>query len=262
MKKDKITKTIIWSLISFLTILTGLLLIVQVQRIYRTPTDGDTFTRTKVGEYLLEIIVPLILWLVFVVVGAITSFFKHLDDTRKPKNGNGAKLKTILAILPLDKISDSDPNLVELNKQKRNRNILYAIFLVLCAALSIFPLMYLFNSSHYTSDKEATSEVIDIINHIWPFVLIGFILFILTSAYENYSLNCSLIAAKNLLKDYKKGPLNYKEETRKKIISLWVIRGIIILIGIIFIIDGINNGGPNRVYMKAAKICSECIGLG
>lgn len=33
-------------------------------------------------------------------------------------------------------------------------------------------------------------------------------------------------------------------------------------VGVLLIILGILNGGARDVFVKAAKICSECIGLG
>ena len=260
--KDKITKIIVWSVISLLTILTGILFFVQTQRLYRTPVDGDIYSRTRVGEFLKQIIIPIVLWIVCVVVSIIISLFKHLDDNSKSKNANITKLKTLLAIIPFDKINDTDPDLLDYKKTVRNKKIAYAIFLSICAILAIFPCMYLFNRTHYVQGVEATEEVVKAAKHIWPFVLVGFICFIILTVYESYNANNAIISCKKLLKNYKRGPINFKEETLRKTRLMWALRGIIIIIAVVFIIDGISNGGPSRVYAKAAKICTECIGLG
>ncbi len=41
-----------------------------------------------------------------------------------------------------------------------------------------------------------------------------------------------------------------------------IARLVILLLALIFIIMGIFNGSLNDVFIKAAKICTECIGLG
>ena len=73
--KEKLTRNLIWGIISVQTILTGIFFIIQVLRIYfgANPLE-QVFTREKVGAHLLEIIVLIILWIVVVVGGIICSF--------------------------------------------------------------------------------------------------------------------------------------------------------------------------------------------
>ncbi len=261
--KDKLTRNLIWSVISFQTIFTAIMLIVQVLRIYFAKTEGeDTFSREKVGAYLLQIIVVLILWIVVVIVGIVMNYIKKIDDPSKSKNSNILKLKTITCILPYDKIDENDDDYKDLIKLEKRRKIAYAIFAIVACLLSIFPFMYLFNKNHFIANGHATSQVIDMMLHILPFVVIGLLCLVGTMIYESYNANNAIIVAKNLLVKYKKGEVSYKEETKKKTIILWSIRGFILAVAVIFIITGIINGGPSGVYMKAAKICTECVGLG
>lgn len=84
--KDKFARNLIWSLISFQTILTGIFLVVQVLRIYFGRVDGEEiFTREKVGQYLLQILVLIIIWVLVVVVGIIMSFIKKWITTIRLK---------------------------------------------------------------------------------------------------------------------------------------------------------------------------------
>ena len=261
--KDKFARNLIWILISFQTILTGIFLVVQVLRIYFGRVDGEEiFTREKVGQYLLQILVLIIIWVLGGVVGIIMSFIKKMDYNNKAKNSNIVKLKAITCILPYDKIEETDEDYILLKSYDKNRKIAYLIFSMICLGLAVFPFMYLFNPNHFVANGHATGQVIDMILHILPFVFIGFVCFIATVLYENYSANNSIIVAKKLLAKYKKGEISFKTENKRKVQLLWAIRGLIIVIGIVFIITGIINGGPSRVYAKAAKICSECIGLG
>ena len=43
---------------------------------------------------------------------------------------------------------------------------------------------------------------------------------------------------------------------------VWGIRGLILAVGVLFIVLGIFNGGMADVLGKAIRICTECIGLG
>ncbi len=43
---------------------------------------------------------------------------------------------------------------------------------------------------------------------------------------------------------------------------LLVIRGVVLIIAVVFIAVGIFNGSARDVLTKAVKICTECIGLG
>lgn len=262
-KFDKISKIVIYVVLSTLTILTCLLFVIQVQRIYRTDSTGDKFSREIVGRYIKEIIVPIILWIVFVVISIIVNCFNKLDDTKKSKNSNITKLQTLMHILPLDKIEEEDVDYLSLKKESRNRKIAYGILAICLMILAIFPCMYLFNIADY-NNSDATAEVKRAVAHIWPFVLVGFILGIICYFYVNYSSLKSINLAKSLIAKYKKGNavvINQKD-IKKQEIALWCIRGTLIVVAIIFIITGIGNGGPGRVYAKAAKICTECIGLG
>lgn len=262
-KFDKISKIVIYVVLSVLTILTCLLFVIQVQRIYRTDSTGDKFSREIVGRYIKEIIVPIILWIVFVVISIVINCFNKLDDKRKSKNSNVTKLQTLMHILPTDKIDEKDELYVSLKKESRNRKIAYCILAVCLMILAIFPSMYLFNIADY-NNSDATAEVKRAVAHIWPFVLVGFILSIICYFYVNFSSLKSINCAKSLIAKYKKGNgiVVDSKDIKKQEIALWCIRGALILVAIIFIITGIGNGGPGRVYAKAAKICTECIGLG
>lgn len=261
--KDKFTRNLIWILISFQTILMGIFFVVQVLRIYFGRVDGEeTFTREKVGQYLLQILVVIIIWILVVVVGIVMSFIKKMDYNNKAKNSNITKLQAITCILPYDRIEETDEDYILLKKYDKQRKIAYLIFAMVALCLAIFPFMYLFNPNHFIANGHATGQVIDMMLHILPFVAVGFICLIVTVLYENYSANNSIIVAKKLLAKYKKGEVSFKPETKRRNQILWAIRGVLIVVAIVFIITGIVNGGPSRVYAKAAKICSECIGLG
>ncbi|MBE6586468.1 MAG: thioredoxin [Ruminococcaceae bacterium] len=43
---------------------------------------------------------------------------------------------------------------------------------------------------------------------------------------------------------------------------MWAVRGVILVVGLAFVVLGVLNGGMADVLGKAIRICTECIGLG
>ena len=43
---------------------------------------------------------------------------------------------------------------------------------------------------------------------------------------------------------------------------LWSVRAVVGIVGVVFVIVGINGGGMDDVLEKAINICTQCIGLG
>ena len=58
-------------------------------------------------------------------------------------------------------------------------------------------------------------------------------------------------------------PSGMKRNVRKgRQISQTIVRAVLLTAAVVCIIAGIFNGGMQDVFVKAANICSECIGLG
>lgn len=263
--KDKLTRNIIWGVISFQTILTGIFFIIQVLRIYFGGPTGDSnqiYTPEKVGNALIEILALIIIWFIVVIVVIIMSFIKKLDDKRISKNSQIYKLNTILSNIEINDISELDNDYILLKKEKRNRIISWTILTCILLVCALMSFLYLFNPEHFVSSGLPNQQVIQIVIHLSPWVGIGFIFGILEIVYESYSAKKSINYAKILLKRYKKKDYTVETDKKRELITLWSIRGVFLTVAIVFIIIGVINGGPISVLNKAAKICSECIGLG
>ena len=63
--------------------------------------------------------------------------------------------------------------------------------------------------------------------------------------------------------DRKVYPSGMKRNVRKdRQVSQTIVRAVLLTAAVVCIIAGIFNGGMQDVFVKAANICSECIGLG
>lgn len=261
--KEKFTRNLIWGVISVQTVLTGIFFIIQVLRIYFASNSGEqVFTREIVGKHLLEIIVLIILWLVVVVGGIVCSFIFKLEDKNIAKHSKIFKLNNMLNLLPINEIDLESNELQLINKEKKKRKIAWFIVVIISLACALMAFLYLFNPEHFLTSGIPNEQVIQMVVHVFPWVGVAFLSAIAAVVFESISASKSIEAVKVLLKEYKKKPFEYKEETRKEKISLLAIKGVVLLAAIVLIVVGIVNGGPSGVFYKAAKICSECIGLG
>ena len=81
-------------------------------------------------------------------------------------------------------------------------------------------------------------------------VLITIICVITGAKDEVFDLPVKIMAPKNL------------SDMARQSNSIKTIRIVVFVLAVIFIIAGILNGSMNDVFIKASKICTECIGLG
>ncbi len=76
---------------------------------------------------------------------------------------------------------------------------------------------------------------------------------------------CAVLGVKAAETKRISGDISIRENTvdvKQPASALKIIRGVILLLAVIFVIIGICNGSFDDVFIKASKICTECIGLG
>ncbi len=260
MKKEKLTRNIVWIAISAVTALTAVLLIIQVLRLYFGNKDSNPiYTRGRVGEYLLPILFSMILWVLLVTVGGVLSYKFKLSDNKNAKHGKKFILNNLLRMIPTDEVED-DPDYLAIKKEDKKRKIGWLITLILIAICALFVILYVFNKKHYSLDM--TGKILQMLSYVHPFIIMGFVFAFAMSYYEEYSANNSIIYAKKLLAKYKKQPISYEAESIKKRNFLIGIKSAILVLAIVLIITGICNGGATSVLGKAANLCKECVGIG
>lgn len=70
------------------------------------------------------------------------------------------------------------------------------------------------------------------------------------------------IRDENAMRPAKSVKISRKLTSKKTDKAVNIFRVVILLLAVIFIILGVNNGSANDVFGKAVNICTECIGLG
>lgn len=151
-----------------------------------------------------------------------------------------------------------------------------AIFLCIATVLS---LVYALNKDNFASE-DVNSQIIKANLTFLRYYLLPLIYTIVTAYVCKSSLKKELALIKEAMKSKNsssgeelcpvvpnecpvcRGVRSLENKPFIKKYGNWIVRGVIICAGIVFVICGIVNGGMNDVVQKAIKICTECIGLG
>ena len=252
MKNKKLLDKIFLIIVSILTLIMGVVFIVQVLRIYYG--NDKTFTREICGEFLLQMLPIIIIWIISIIGSFVYFNIKTNPKKEFAKLTNAYKLKNLEEICPY---VEEEYELV--NKEKKNRKIVMIINIVVVSICSIMSLGYLLNVKHFDSSGDLMAQAVKMGIHLLPWVIIAFGSMIIATIYEEISSKKSIEYLKNIIKNNGKKEA-VKQIENKKVIN--IARGIILGVSIILIVVGIIDGGVEDVLQKAINICTECIGLG
>jgi len=255
--EKKLLDKIFLIVVSAQTILMGILFIIQILRIYLG--NDATFTREICGEYLLQILPIIILWIILIAASGIYFF-------NKKKDKNIANITSIAKLINLENIcpeynENLDSEYKLLSKEKKKRRIVLIGCFVILIICSIMGLLYLLNTKHFDPKGDLTAQALKMAVHLSPWVIIAFSSFILYVIYEEISARKSIEIIKFIIKNSKKEKVRYIENRKQKL-TILISRLSILTIAITLIIIGIFDGGASSVLQKAVNICTECIGLG
>ena len=245
------------AVLSLLVIVVGVLLISSCVDIYKS---GDRlFSRESISEHFSAISFPVYLCLTWVVGGVILSIALPLEKRKiKAKLSPEETLARLYAKLDRNNCA---PHIVEdIRKQRFLRRVLLYVAICLYVIGSALALIYVLNKNNFPA-ADANREILVgtlavLINLAFPFVF-SIALCIINKA----SINREIALIKSALEGQNAKPSPRSPVTENPRFAN-VVRGILLGIGVIFLIVGIINGGASDVVQKAIKICTECIGLG
>lgn len=238
------------------TVIIGFLFIIQISQIYYNGLENEIiYSRDIVNQYLSQIIIPIILYIISIIIGFIVSIFYN------PKKGFTTsyeyKIKQINSLVSQDIINDE--SYIYINKEKRNRFIFKIVVISINSICALICLLYLFNINNFLSEGNLIEQAINMIKFMLPCILISIISLIITSVYYYFSMKNEYNILKKILPLYRGN--NEKKQTKNGKVIL-ITRIAILTVSICFIIIGICSGQMGEVLSKAAKLCTECIGLG
>ena len=236
---DKMKKICAWVTAGLIT-LVAVLLIVSCVRIYSS--GSRPFTREVITAYAEELMLPGILCLAAVIVGLL------LPNTAE-------KTKALRDQESLLRRYDSRlPSAQKEQARRRNGRRIYAIF---CAAMAVYPVVYLTDSSHF--------RVTDVNGDVLRAAIVVLVPTLLVMALGLFLQHRALHSISREIEIYRSNgikPGNATEKQRSDPKKLAVLRCILLVAGIVLVCVGALNGGAADVLGKAIRICTECIGLG
>lgn len=246
-------------ILSCLILVTGACLITACLGIYQS--GEKPFSRESVALAFEGIALPVYLCLGGIAGGVILSLLFPLPaDSKKAIRDQRVTLKQLLGRL--------DENALDAEAQKNlgNERALRKTLRTICIAVSvIFAVIaatYACNPNNYTLESLNDDILAAALITLGAFALVFAVCFacnLLASA----SVTRELCTVKELLREAPKTSAPVKVAPGKRNTKrLWTIRGAILIVGVLFLLLGIFNGGAEDVLGKAIRICTECIGLG
>lgn len=252
--------------ISVIIVAMGIALICVAGDIYYSNRDsGVIFTREIVATKLQAMAIPFVILIVAIAAGVV---FPLYEVRAKFTSENTARL--LSTKLPEGGIGDEyNAALAQYNKLRVRRLILWSVAGAILLACTIAVLCYILNTAHFVSDS-ITSDMLAMAKNVLPWIASAFVTLIVATVLSHFNAKKRVQAIKTLIKHGNgvattPSELKFIAAARKIVnnnITLWVVRGIVFVVGVTFLILGIVNGGARDVLIKAINICTECIGLG
>ena len=276
-KAVKIAHIVYAVLLISLAVVVGILFIVSVVGVYNSQ-EVSPFTVDAIESHFRAIAVPVIMLPCLVLIGFVLHFLFPLEAKQK-KVENDKALATLSEKVNLDLASSGTKKLVIRERYFRLGAILGSV-LIWISALAVI-LAFALNSANYSS-ANPNSSVKDLALVVFPSALISIGVSYAVSIVNKLSKKRELALLKGIVKENKDALdgngknglapfVNKIFEVVNKIkgvaskrenLSLWLCRGALLVIAVVFIVLGVLNGGMDDVLAKAIRICTECIGLG
>lgn len=271
-KAEKSVRFVYKIFLAVLTVAVGISFIAQIISIYTSVPDRP-YTPENISKHWKEIEWIFWLWICFIVGGGILSIFLPEEKIR-PK----AYIQTKDTLVKLQSRLPAETD--ALTKSYRVfRHVLYAVSLALCT-VSVSVSLYIllsssyqpkFHSEFFTAHGGAAGRLLGIM----PWMLAAFITAAVVGVLADRSRKIEIGVLKGELvknagqKREKRTIESLRDKLYRKLRlekwEKWLLLGVriaVCVVGVVFVIVGICNGGMTDVLKKAIEICTQCIGLG
>ncbi len=247
------------------TAVVGILFLAEAAELYYSGVEalGATrgmYSREAVGARLLEMLTPLILWLVAILFGVAVYAVFPAPPVKK------GRLDAIVLCRRLEgRVSaEKDPAAFQKLRRMQTARLIVRVFsAVFCLTAAAMCIVYLADTAHFTSLEALNRDVLHMVAGVLPWVGAAFVVLIGEAVFEGIFAKKMLSALRPLV-----GGASVKRKGTAAVCeNRYVVFGVriaLFALAAVFIVLGAlpQNGGANSVFIKAINICTECIGLG
>ena len=266
MEKTQLIKWIYSVFIALFTVAMGIAIICVAADIYYSGKGtGVIYSREIVGERLEKLAIPLIIYIVAVIAGVIFPIREV-----KASSLSEETVKKLASRLPAHGEGEEYAAAEKAYKKLAWIRIgVWTFAIAFALASAIATLCYLTNTASF-SGEDINAEILNMVKLVLPLTFVSLALLAGASVANGILAKKQVKEMKTLIRLGEGEKEESEVETALKEIktvannriTVWVVRGIVIVIGVAFIIAGALNGGADDVVTKAINICTECIGLG
>ena len=258
-------------LVSAMLVITGVLFAYECYLIYKS--GPSPFTRASIAEAFSHISVMTYITISLAIIGA--GFYILIPE--KEEKLKGARTPAVLVSTLAKRVNSyklPDDLTDKICKERKLRNVLSVVRVILLILSATLPLIYLLNPANFPAESgQYNAEILHgmllYLVFLAPLAVYEVVYIVVTDASLNREYDLLKEAIKvGGISDFKiEEPISKIAKIKafikenKKPITLGV-RIAFVGCSIGFIILGILNGGMTDVLNKAIKICTECIGLG
>ena len=251
-------------LLSVLILTVGVCFALSCVSIYQS---GDSpFTRESITAHFDRIAIPTYLCIAGVIGGAVLGLVLPVDGGRVKSRRDPEDALNKLAVR-LDLPSCDEATAAALRSERKWRRRVTVILTVLAGVTLLPALLWCVNPAHFSVEnlnadiKTAAAFVIPCAAVSLGLLVGATLLRHASVARETAAVKAALATGKGIAK-----PVEKSNSDKRKLTAdprfVWGVRGAIFVVGVVFIVLGIFNGGMADVLGKAIRICTECIGLG
>ncbi len=274
--------------LSALILALGVCFMVSCVSIYRT--GASPFSPTSIGEAFARF-APLAYLTVAVLAGSIVLALLLPGEHTRPKAQRDS-MTTLAGLYARADIASCDPAYGDaLRRLSGVRRIIGWVPVGVSVLAAIPPLWWCLNPAHFQDpgaiSTDLNGDIIAAAGLIIPCALIALGMWLAMLYSRSALISREIAILKQVIADTAKARAAEKHQTgtvpvggkpsadasnktirkdhggrRRSSAVLWSVRGVILAVGIVFVILGVLNGGMADVLGKAVRICTECIGLG
>ena len=259
------------------TVVLGVLFIVQTWRIFAL--GGRAFTAQNVAEYFGQIAPVVWLWIAIIFVNIlIFTIFPAPVQKQKASVDADVIARRLKTRLPAFEKSE------KFQKMQKRRRIFAVVCYAVCALCFVFVVAIMLSDTYkgiatqgfFFKHPEAERLLV-----CMPFILLGFATLIAYKYYLAGDKNREITLLKQALAgkesivevhEIKKtlgDKIAYVCKRVKSALSvfktekaIFIVRVVLLMVAVLLIGVGVDNGGMADVLEKAINICTQCIGLG